>query len=507
MYSRVKSAVTLGIKGYLVDVETHIANGLPRFKIVGLPDKAVEEAKERVTAAIKSSGYSFPLKRITISLAPANIPKHGPLLDLPIAIGILISSRQLNLVKNTDEIMFCGELGLDGSLKKTPGAPILVQTAIDYKIKNLIIPNVCQTNYPGFKYSKILKSANLSESAQFLEGAVELISESAEVNCTARQTSPEIRFSDIRGNSFAKRAALIAAAGHHHLSLSGPPGCGKTMLSQAIIGIMPELSPQERFEVEKIYSISNEPFPYSRPFRSPHHTSSTTSILGGGIGAGLGRGNNFSPGEITFAHHGILFLDEFPEFPKNVINALRQPIEARKIQISRKFGTINFPCDFILITAMNPCPCGYLGHPTKSCRCKSYQITNYQNRISNAIWDRVDINIQVDQSSFGDISGDETSSSTDPETNYRNTVAGIWEIQRKRKHYNSRLNLADVQKICPMTRMADRLLQDSFTKLGLSTRGLLQVMRVARTIADLENSERINEEHIAEAVSYRRREN
>ncbi|MEA3357508.1 MAG: YifB family Mg chelatase-like AAA ATPase [Patescibacteria group bacterium] len=494
MYSCIKSAANLGLEGYLVKVETHISNGLPRFKIVGLPDKSVEEAKDRVTSAIKSSGYTFPLKRITVNLAPSNIPKHGPSFDLPIATGILYASNQITIKKPEaiEQAMFSGELGLNGKLRATNATPIIVHTAAKNKIPRVILPSSNLDEYFHEKDIEILLPVSLRDCIEFLKGNRKLSRYTPTQN-SSKSSSVNTDLPPIIGNHSAKRAAAITIAGRHHLALSGTPGCGKTLLAKSMIAFMPEPSMNELFEIHKIYSICKEKCPTSRPFRNPHHSSSMISILGGGAIP--------VPGEVTLSHHGILFLDEFQEFQQKTINSLRQPLEDHSITISRKYATVTFPCNFILVTAMNLCPCGFLGHPNKQCTCKYHQIVNYRNKIPNALWDRIDLHINLFPQNFKSITKIESDKDI---RHYHKLILDTWDIQKHRGTFNNTITLSKSKKLCPTSARAGLLLKNSYKTLGMSTRGLLKILRVARTIADIDNVEIIKERHIAEAVSYRR---
>lgn len=495
MYSKIRSAANIGISGYLVDVEVYISNGLPRFKIVGLPDKSVGEAKERVTAAIRSSGYTFPLKKITVNLAPSNIPKHGPYFDLPIAIGILHASRQIT--PNSKIIALnptiCGELGLDGRLKYTRATPILVQAAYEHNQEMIIIPS---SNYQiDFFPSKIkVKIADsLTSCVNYLNEKNEL--EDFQPKSIKNNTKKEdfLKFHEISGNSGAKRAGVIAAAGQHNLALTGPPGCGKTILSRSISGILPALKQSELFEIHKIYSLTNKRPPPARPFRDPHHTSSIATMIGGGFTP--------TPGEISLAHKGILFLDEFAEFSPHVINSIRQPMEDGYINILRGQTRVRFPADYILITSMNPCPCGYLDHPKKTCTCKPSEIRRYRNKIPNAIRDRIDLSINLMPQKFENLNNPTAKKA---KSYYAELIDHAWKIQLKRGRINSKIQLSEKNTICQMTQNANLLLKKAYQNIGMSTRGLLHTIRVSRTIADIEYSTLIKEEHIAEAISYRK---
>lgn len=495
MYSSVKTAAYIGLQGYIVDVETHITNGLPRFKIVGLPGKAVEEAKERVASAIRSSGYTFPLKRITVNLSPTNIPKFGSSFDIPIAIGILSASMQITSSTSELKRTLCfGELRLDGTLSQTLGTPIIIHTAVKKSFKRVIASPHRRIGSSLFKDVEILTPRNLRTCARILEGKVAIHQIKTEGD-DVPDNSHDNLFKQISGNKDAKRVLTLAVSGHHHLSLSGPPGCGKTMLASAMVGLFPPLSEIERLDLLKIHSITTPAQPVSRPFRSPHHSTSATPLLGGGTPP--------RPGEISLAHTGVLFLDELADFDPKVIRALRHPIDTKGFFIYHGRIQLHFPADFLLITAMNECPCGFLGHPKKRCTCSPHRIHQYQQRIPGTLSDRIDLHFSVHMQKFEHLSR-QPKRNPDTALSTTSTISRVWNIQRKRNIRNSDISLRSVDELCPREKSAEIFLRHAYTNLGLSTRNLLQVLRIARTIADIENRTNISETHLAEALSYRK---
>lgn len=504
MLAKVYSCAVVGLDAVPVEVEVDIASGhLPSFTIVGLPDKAVEEAKERVRSAIKNTGFDFPSKRITVNLAPADLPKEGPSYDLPIALGILIASEQIRT--DIKDSLFMGELSLDGKLRRTNGALLYALLAKEKNLKRVFLPNVNAKEAAILTNIEIYPTTNLFSLYQHLTGLKNINPhETISFEEIIQDETFDFDMKDIKGQERAKRALEIAAAGSHNILLKGPPGAGKTLISRTLPSILPKLTFEEALEVTKIYSISGlldkDCLLIKRPFRTPHHTTSHIGLIGGG---GIPK-----PGEISLAHRGVLFLDEFSEFSHYVLETLRQPLEDGIITISRANARVTFPAKFMLIAAQNPCPCGYLGDPHHECRCALSQILRYQKRVSGPMLDRIDIHLDVPAVKADKLTQDYKNTKTEGSKQIRARVQKAREMQTKRFENsnissNSEMRNIDIKRFCDLSNDCLNLLRNAVDKMQLSARSYHRIIKLSRTIADLEGSLDVNPSHIAEALQYR----
>ncbi|GMR19393.1 MAG: YifB family Mg chelatase-like AAA ATPase [Patescibacteria group bacterium] len=508
MLAKVTSAAAVGLDALPVKVEVNIEKrGFPAFTIVGLPDKAVEESRERVRSAIVNTKADFPNYRLTVNLAPADLKKAGSYYDLPIALGILIASGQLEA--SLDDTLVLGELSLDGSLHHTPGVLPAALLARGKGIRKVFLPAPNAAEASIVRGIDVYPVATLFDLMQHLLGLKPIDPvEHVKVDTLIEAEESKVDFEDILGQEHAKRALEIAAAGGHNLRLSGPPGAGKTLLARALPSIMPRMTSDEALEITKIYSITGnlppgEALVKTRSFRSPHHTTSRIGLIGGGTRP--------QPGEISMAHRGVLFLDEFPEFPRHVLEALRQPLEDGVVTVSRAAGSLTFPAKFLLVTAENPCPCGYLGDSRKSCTCTAHQISRYKKRVSGPILDRIDLHVEVPAVATKKLMRGTEGQKPEGSKEVRGRVQKARDVQTrryegKRIFSNAELSSRDIPKFCGVTKEAETLLRQAVSQMALSVRAYHKVLKVSQTIADLAGAERILPEHVAEALQYRPRE-
>ncbi len=507
--NRILSAAISGLNAQLIEVEVDLCIGLHLFNIVGLGDKAVEEAKERVSSAIKNAGLEPPRKinkRLVVNLAPADLKKQGPSYDLPIGLGFLINSGQVDAsLDKIKESLFAGELSLDGKIRPINGTLAIAILAKKQGIKNLYIPKLNAKEAGLVNNINIFPVSSLAEVIAHLEQRIDIrpqpVTNLKEFSNKTEENG--IDMAHIKGQENAKRAIEISASGGHNLIMSGSPGSGKSLLAKAIPSILPRMHREEILEITKIHSVSGNlnsktPIIYTRPYKSPHHTASKPSLIGGGA---------FSkPGNISLAHKGVLFLDELPEFHKDILESLRQPLEEGQVTVSRARGTFTYPAKFILVAAMNPCPCGYLNHPDKICSCSEAQIKRYRRKISGPLLDRIDLHIEIPPLKYEKLSSEKI---TEPSNQIRKRVEKARKVQSARLgpgRVNSEMTIPQIKKFCNIGSEARLLLKNAMDKLSLSARGYHRVLKIARTIADLANCQNISQNHIAEALQYREKQ-